>query len=143
MQLKENKTSRAQRGITLIELLVVIVILGIIATLVAQNTVGKIDDAKRSQAKNQIAEFEGALDLFRLDAGRYPTSEEGLQALRTRPTGLENWDGPYLRKDLPRDPWGNPYVYVQPGQHGEFDLVSYGNDAKEGGEGDAADLVNW
>jgi general secretion pathway protein G len=140
---EKSRNRRRDRGITLIELLVVIVILGIIATLVAQNTVGKIDDAKRGQAKNQIAEIEGALDLFRLDAGRYPTADEGLQALRIRPSAVQNWDGPYLRKDLVPDPWGKTYVYRQPGEHGDFDLISFGADGQEGGEGDAADIVNW
>ena len=134
---------KRNRGITLIELLVVIVILGIIATLVVQNTVGKIDVAKKGQAKTQIGEFEGALDLFRLDAGRYPTTEEGLEALRTRPQGLRNWDGPYLKKNIPVDPWDQPFVYRQPGQHGDFDLISFGKDGQEGGDGDAADIVNW
>jgi general secretion pathway protein G len=143
MKRRDNNRVKRSRGITLIELLVVMVILGIIATLVTRNTVSKIDDARRSQAKNQIVELEGALDLFRLDAGRYPTTEEGLEALRIKPSGLQNWDGPYLRKDVPKDPWDRPYIYRQPGQHGDFDLVSYGPDGQEGGEGESADLVNW
>jgi general secretion pathway protein G len=131
------------RGVTLIELLVVMVILGLIAAVASQTFFKKVDSAMRTSAKNQIVELEGALDLFRLDAGRYPTSEEGLQALRTRPSGLESWDGPYLKKDLPQDPWKKPYVYRRPGQHGDFDLISFGADGQEGGEGDGADIVNW
>ena len=133
----------SNRGVTLIELLVVMVILGLIAAVASQTFFKKVDSAMRTTAKNQITELEGALDLFRLDAGRYPTSDEGLQALRTRPAGLESWDGPYLKKDVPQDPWKKTYVYRRPGQHGDFDLVSFGSDGQEGGEGDAADIVNW
>ena len=132
-----------ERGVTLIELLVVMIILGLIAALAAQQFLGKVESARRTSAKNQITELEGALDLFRLDAGRYPSAEEGLQALRQKPSGLENWDGPYLKKDLPLDPWGKAYIYKRPGEHGDFDLISLGPDGKEGGEGDAADVVNW
>ena len=134
---------RGNRGVTLIELLVVIVILGLIAALAGQQLFGKLDKARRTSAKNQITELEGALDLFRLDAGRYPSTEEGLQALRTKPSGVQNWDGPYLKKDLPADPWGKAYVYRRPGAHGDFDLLSLGADGLEGGEGDAGDIVNW
>jgi general secretion pathway protein G len=138
---QSNRTNN--RGVTLIELLVVMVILGLIAAVAAPMLFKKVDSAYRVTAKNQITELEGALDLFRLDAGRYPTAEEGLQALRTRPVGLESWDGPYLKKDLPLDPWKKAYVYRRPSQHGDFDLVSFGADGQEGGEGDAADIVNW
>jgi general secretion pathway protein G len=131
------------RGVTLIELLVVMVILGLIAAVASQTFFKKVDSAMRTSAKNQITELEGALDLFRLDAGRYPTAEEGLQALRTRPAGLESWDGPYLKKDLPTDPWKKAYIYRRPGQHGDFDLISFGADGQEGGEGDGADIVSW
>jgi general secretion pathway protein G len=132
-----------QKGVTLIELLVVMVILGLIAAVASQTVFKKVDTAMRTSAKSQITELEGALDLFRLDAGRYPTAEEGLQALRARPSGLESWDGPYLKKDLPLDPWKKPYIYRRPGQHGEFDLLSLGSDGQEGGEGDGADVVSW
>ena len=138
-----RKTRRRDSGITLIELLVVMVIIALFATLVGQRFFGKLKTANRSFAKNQIAEFEGALDLFRLDAGRYPTTEEGLQALRVRPANVQNWDGPYLKKDLQPDPWKRPYVYRQPGQHGEIDLLSLGADGQEGGEDDNADITNW
>jgi general secretion pathway protein G len=138
-----QKMRTGNRGVTLIELLVVMVILGLIAAVASQTFFKKVDSAMRTSAKNQITELEGALDLFRLDTGRHPTAEEGLQALRTRPGALESWDGPYLRKDLPLDPWKKPFVYRRPGQHGDFDLLSFGADGQEGGEGDAADIVSW
>lgn len=140
---QKNRNRNGSRGVTLIELLVVIVILGLIAALAGQKLFGKLDSARRTSAKNQITELEGALDLFRLDTGRYPTTEEGLQALRAKPAAVENWDGPYLKKDLPPDPWGKAYVYRRPGTHGDLDLLSLGADGTEGGEGDAADIVNW
>src|SRR6185295_17271003 len=123
-----HKDRKGNRGVTLIELLVVMVILGLIAALAGQQLFGKLDSARRTTAKNQITELEGALDLFRLDVGRYPTTEEGLQALRTKASGVENWDGPYLKKDLPLDPWKKAFVYRRPGVHGDFDLLSLGSD---------------
>jgi general secretion pathway protein G len=137
------KREKKQRGITLIELLVVMVIIAMFATLVGQRLFRNVERARETQAKAQISEFESVLDTFRLDVGRYPTSEEGLQAMRTRPGTLERWDGPYLRKDVPLDPWQHPYVYRFPGQHGDYDLLSLGADGQEGGEGENADVVNW
>jgi general secretion pathway protein G len=137
------RTNQKQRGITLIELLVVMVIIGMFATLVGQRLFRNVERARQTTARAQISEFESVLDVFRLDVGRYPTSEEGLQAVRVRPGNLENWDGPYLRKDVPPDPWGKPYVYRFPGQHGDFDLLALGADGQEGGEGDNADVANW
>jgi general secretion pathway protein G len=137
------KTSRRDRGITLIELLVVMVIIAMFATLVGQRLFRNVDRARQTTAKAQISEFETVLDVYRLDIGRYPTSDEGLQALRTRPGSAPNWDGPYLRKDVPVDPWGRPYVYRFPGQHGDYDLYSLGADGQEGGDGDAIDIANW
>ena len=134
---------RRDRGITLIELLVVMVIIAMFATLVGARLFRNVDRAKQVQAKTQIQEFEGVLDMFRLDIGRYPTTQEGLVALRTKPSGVENWDGPYLKKDVPLDPWGHAYVYRCPGQHGDFDLLALGGDGQEGGEGDATDIVSW
>ena len=130
-------------GITLIELLVVMVIIALFATLVGQRVFRNVEKARQTTAKAQIGEFESVLDAFRLDVGRYPTTEEGLQALRVRPGSLERWDGPYLRKDVPLDPWQRPYVYHCPGQHGDFDLYSLGADGQDGGEGEAADVTNW
>jgi len=137
------KTNNNDRGITLIELLVVMVIIAMFATLVGQRLFKSVERGRQTAAKSQIAELESTLDVFRLDVGRYPTSEEGLQALNTRPGNLEKWDGPYLRKALPLDPWGHPYVYRFPGQHGDYDLLSLGADGQEGGEGEATDIVSW
>jgi general secretion pathway protein G len=131
------------KGITLIELLVVMVIIAMFATIVGSRVFRNVEKGRQSVAKEQIAQYESTLDLFRLDVGRYPTTEEGLQALRVRPPGVENWDGPYLKKDVVLDPWGHAYVYRSPGLHGDFDLFSYGADGQEGGEGDAADIKNW
>ena len=119
------------------------VIIAMFATLVGQRLFRNVERARQTTAKSQITELESTLDLFRLDVGRYPTSEEGLQALRVRPAGIQSWDGPYLRKDLPLDPWGRSYVYRCPGQHGDFDVLSYSADGQEGGDGDAADIVSW
>jgi len=137
------KTNTKDRGITLIELLVVMVIIAMFATLVGQRLFKSVERGRQTAAKSQIAELESTLDVFRLDVGRYPMSEEGLQALNTRPGNLEKWDGPYLRKALPLDPWSHPYVYRFPGQHGDYDLLSLGADGQEGGEGEATDIVSW
>ncbi len=131
------------RGITLIELLVVMVIISLFATLVGARLFQNVDRARQTTAKVQISEFESVLDLFRLDVGRYPTASEGLQALRVAPPGVGNWDGPYLRRDVPSDPWDRSYVYRSPGQHGDFDLISYGADGVEGGEDENQDIVSW
>jgi general secretion pathway protein G len=138
-----QQTPKRNRGITLIELLVVMVIIALFATLVGQRLFRNVERARQTTAKSQIQEFESTLDAFRLDVGRYPTTQEGLQALLVRPPNVENWDGPYLRKDAPLDPWGHPYVYRCPGQHGDFDLLSYGADGQEGGEGNGVDVVSW
>jgi len=131
------------KGFSLIELLVVMIIIGLLAALVGPRIFGKVGRARQNAAKAQIEMFGQALELFRLDVGRYPTTAEGLQALRTNPGGLENWDGPYLKKDVPLDPWGHEYVYRSPGEHGDYDILSYGADGVEGGEGEAADIVSW
>src|SRR5438552_6309221 len=138
-----QRIPKLDRGITLIELLVVMVIIALFTTLVGQRVFRNVEKARQTTAKAQIGEFESVLDAFRLDVGRYPTTEEGLQALRVRPGNIERWDGPYLRKDVPLDPWQRPYVYHCPGQHGDFDLYSLGADGQDGGEGEAADVTNW
>lgn len=135
-------TIKNRKGFTLIELLVVITILGLLALLVAPKMLGRVGPAKQKAAQTQIALLETALDAFRLDTGRYPITTEGLQALRTNP-GIEGWNGPYLQKEVPLDPWGSPYVYTSPGTHGDYDLVSLGADKAQGGEGENQDILNW
>jgi general secretion pathway protein G len=137
------KTAVGNRGITLIELMVVIIILGLLAGLVAPKMFGKIGESKTKTAKAQIELFATALDTFRLDVGRYPTTAEGLQVLREKPSGVENWKGPYLPKEIPVDQWNNPYHYISPGSHGDYDLFSYGADNTEGGEDENQDIVSW
>src|SRR5881227_1547969 len=113
---------RINAGITLIELLVVMVIIALFATIVGSRVARSVDKGKKVAAKSQISEFERMLDQFKLDVGRYPTNDEGLQALRSKPANATNWDGPYSKKDVPLDPWGHAYVYRFPGMHGDFDL---------------------
>ena len=132
-----------QRGFTLLELLVVMVIIGLLAGYVGPKYFAQIGKSEVKAARAQIDALEKALDQYRLDVGRYPTSENGLAALMKRPASENRWQGPYLRKEVPADPWGQPYQYVQPGEHGEFDLFSLGKDGKPGGEGEAADIGNW
>ncbi len=132
-----------EKGFTLIEVLIVMVILGLLAALVGPRMFGKVDTSKQKAAKSQIALFETALDTYRLDVGKYPTEEEGLQALREKPDDAKNWDGPYLAKEVPPDPWGNAYVYISPGEHGDYDITSLGADGEEGGEKENLDIVNW
>ncbi len=141
--MKSERRKRNCRGFTLIELLVVIVIIGLLAAFVAPKFFGKLGPAKLQAAKAQIEMFGTALDTFRLDAGRYPTTEEGLKALREKPGGVDRWEGPYLPKEIPVDPWGNNYVYKSPGDHGDYDLMSYGADKVEGGEGENQDVTSW
>ncbi|MBI3769323.1 MAG: type II secretion system major pseudopilin GspG [Deltaproteobacteria bacterium] len=140
-----RRRERATRegGFTLVELLVVMVILGLLAALVVPSYLGRERKARAQAAKTQVELFGTALDTFRLDVGRYPTTQEGLAALRLAPSGLPRWDGPYLKKDVPLDPWGRAYTYESPGQHGEYDLYTYGADGAPGGEGDARDIGSW
>jgi general secretion pathway protein G len=131
------------KGFTLIELLVVIIIIGMLAALVGPKLFGKVSMAKLKTAKAQIELFGTALDAMRLDVGRYPTTEEGLRALREKPSGMDSWKGPYLPKEIPVDPWGRPYVYRFPGERSDYELMSYGLDGVQGGEGENQDVVNW
>lgn len=132
-----------QRGFTLLELLVVMVIIGLLAGYVGPKYFAQIGKSEVKAARAQIDALEKALDHYRLDVGRYPNGEQGLAALNKRPASESRWKGPYLRKEVPADPWGGAYQYAQPGEHGEFDLFSLGKDGKPGGEGEAADIGNW
>ena len=131
-------------GITLIELLVVVTIIAMFAALVGPRLFRQVGRSRVTAARAQINSFQTALGAYKLDTGRFPNTEQGLQALRTKPDGAERWDGPYLPQDIPQDPWGRPYVYKFPGEHGdEPDIISYGADGRSGGEGEDADIVSW
>ena len=128
---------------TLIEILVVLVLIGVVLGIVGGNFIGKGEKAKADAARIEISQIAQTLDLYKLEIGRYPTSQEGLQALITAPSGVANWNGPYWKKGtLPKDPWGNEYKYTAPGAKGPYDIVSYGADGKEGGEGANRDITN-
>src|SRR3989338_2875961 len=142
--MKHKYSGKPQHGFTLIELLVVLVILGLLASLAGPKVMNYLGGAKSDSAKLQVEEFGASLDLFKLETGRYPSSQEGLQALVQAPSGLTCWNGPYLKKKtVPKDPWGNEYRYVSPGQHGSYDLSSLGADNREGGDGENKDLTSW
>jgi len=141
-RLVRTRRGQAQGGFTLVELLVVMVILGLLAALVVPAYLGRERKARSQAAKTQIELFGTALDTFRLDVGRYPSSQEGLAVLQEG-RGIPGWDGPYLKKGVPADPWGRPYLYVSPGEHGDYDLYSYGADGAPGGDGDARDVASW
>jgi general secretion pathway protein G len=142
------KTLKDSRGFTLIELMVVIVILSLLAVLVGPKIIGRSDDAKVADAKVQIRNLETALKLYKLDSGNYPTTEQGLQALLTKPTvgkipNNYKAEGYLDNKNLPKDPWGAEYIYLSPGEHGDYDLYSFGADGARGGEGKNADIESW
>lgn len=145
MNYKErNKFLKSQRGFTLIELMVVMIILGLLAALVVPNMFSRVGQAKQKAAYTQIELFGTALDSFRLDVGRYPTTSEGLEVLIAQASGIDGWNGPYLKKnEIPVDPWNNPYHYESPGRHGDYDLFSFGADNAEGGEGENEDIASW
>jgi general secretion pathway protein G len=131
------------RGFTLLELLVVMVIIGLLAGYVGPKYFSQIGKSEVKVARAQIDALEKALDQYRIDTGHYPTAELGLAALTTRPSNEAKWEGPYLKKSVPIDPWGNAYAYKFPGEHTEFDLLSYGKYGQSGGTGEAADITNW
>lgn len=131
------------RGFTLLELLVVMVIIGLLAAYVGPKYFSQVGKSEIKMAQAQIDALEKALHQYRLDVGNYPATEQGLAALATRPGNEARWQGPYLSKLPPADPWGRPYAYKYPGERSEFDLLSYGKDGQPGGEGEAADITNW
>lgn len=144
MSLCVKRTGGRSRGFTLIELLVVLVILGLLASLVGPRVIKHLGESKSKTAMLQIEELSSALDVYRLEVGRYPSSDEGLTALVENPGGVDQWNGPYLRKStIRKDPWGNEYSYVAPGEHGDFDLYSLGADNSDGGEGENRDILGW
>ena len=134
---------RDLRGMTLIEILVVLVLIGIVMGIVGSNFLGRAEKAKADAARIDIGQISQALDLFKLEVGRYPTTQEGLQALISAPAGVNNWNGPYWKKQqVPKDPWGNEYKYAQPGTSGPYDITSLGADGRDGGEGVNKDITN-
>ena len=141
---RRPKARPGERGFTLVEILVVITIIGLIMGLVGPRVLNYLGESKSKAARIQIESLASALDLYYLDNGRYPTSSEGLTALVQRSGNSPSWNGPYLKGGLvPGDPWGKPYVYRSPGEHGTYDLISYGADGQEGGTGTAADITSW
>jgi general secretion pathway protein G len=139
-----RKTNRRQAGVTLIEMLVVVTIIALFAALVAPRMLKRTDTARVVAARAQINSFMTALGAYKLDTGLFPTTEQGLQALRVGPPGVTQWQGPYLPQEIPVDPWGRAYVYKFPGEHGdEPDIISYGADGQSGGEGIYGDILSW
>ncbi|MEZ5823867.1 MAG: type II secretion system major pseudopilin GspG [Geminicoccaceae bacterium] len=135
---------RGEGGFTLVEILVVLVILGLLGALVGPRVLGYLSSAKSDTARLQIDGMKQALDLYRLDTGAYPATGDGLAALINAPGGARGWNGPYLdASGIPLDPWGNDYVYKSPGDHGDYDLASYGSDGVAGGDGEAGDVTSW
>jgi general secretion pathway protein G len=139
-----RKKQRREAGVTLIEMLVVVMIIGLFAALVVPGMFKQADKAKVTATRAQINNFKAALGTYKLDTGLFPTTEQGLAALRIAPTGVNQWAGPYLQMEIPMDPWGHPYQYKFPGDHGdEPDIVSFGADGQPGGDGINADIVSW
>ena len=134
-----KRRKKKEMGFSLIELLIVMVIMGLLAALVGPRMFGKVGKSKQNAARAQMALFETALDTYRLDVGKYPSTEQGLKALRTKPGGEEKWDGPYLPKSVPKDPWGHPYVYRRT-DNGEVEMISLGANSTEGGDGEDKDI---
>ena len=136
--------SEGERGFTLVEMLVVITIIGLIMALVGPRVLNYLGESKNKAARNQIESFESSLDLFYLDAGRYPSTTEGLTALVQRPAGLASWSGPYLKTgSVPNDPWGRPYAYRSPGEHGAYDIVSFGASGQGSLDGGTTIIASW
>jgi general secretion pathway protein G len=139
-----TNTIKQLAGFTLLELLIVIAIIGLLASIVAPKLIGRVGKSKAVVARAQIESFVTALETYRLDTGEYPPQEVGLKALIEKPADIQNWHGPYLKKRVvPDDPWGQPYVYRYPGKEGDYEVLSYGADRREGGQGEDADIVSW
>lgn len=137
-----NRT-HGQRGFTLMELLVVLAILGLLMGLVGPRVLNQLGGAKSKTAAIQIKDLEQTLEMYKLDVGRFPNTDQGLDALVRKPAGVIGWNGPYLKSDVPLDPWNREYNYRSPGEHAEVDIFSYGQDGSPGGDGEDADVVNW
>ena len=139
-----NRRSRREAGVTLIEMMVVVTIIALFAALVLPKMIGQADRARKTAARAQINAYMTALGSYKLDTGGFPNNEQGLLALRVKPENVNNWQGPYLTKDIENDPWGHPYLYKYPGDHGdEPDIISYGADGQPGGDGINGDIVSW
>jgi len=137
------KIQRKIHGFTLMELLIVLVILGLLAAFVGPTLYQRIKPAKQTAARGQLENFMTALDSYFIDTGQYPTTQQGLSVLRTRPESAKNWNGPYLKKKIPTDPWSNPYHYRAPGRNGAYEIYSFGADGSEGGDDEASDITSW
>ncbi len=139
-----NQKSLSVSGFTLIELLIVMVIIGLLAAFVVPKLIGRVGESKQTAAKAQIELTSTAIEIYKLDTGKYPSQESGLQSLNTKPGEIKNWKGPYMKKEkIPKDPWGADFIYRFPGTHGDYDIISYGADGSEGGSGDNKDIVSW
>ncbi len=139
-----SQKGKKGNGFTLIELLIVMVIIGLLGALVVPKFIGQVGKSKQTAAKAQIEMLSNALEMYRLDIGKYPPQGEGLKALINKSGEVNNWQGPYLKKNvIPKDPWGVEYVYKHPGEHGDYDILSYGADGNEGGTDEDADVVSW
>ncbi len=140
---KKLRKKQKRQGFTLIEVIIVVIILGLIAALIVPRMFKKVEKSKRQLTKTQIVMIEGSIKFFKMDTGRYPTTQEGLKVLLENPGNVPNWDGPYLEKGIPKDPWGRDYVYTYPGKNYTFELISLGADGQPGGEDENKDVTNY